>query len=174
MLIDLGMVFKMIWPIVLGVVLLVVLLTIFVAVATSLTQEPLHEYRYLRKDSIMTEFEREFFKVLFGAIDNQYYVFPQVHLDAIISYKIGGKSRFGAFRHINEKSVDFVICDKEQLRPLLAIELDDSSHNREDRRKRDEEVERILNEAGMPLLRINHNGRYDVEEIKQLVFEKLR
>ena len=40
------------------------------------------------------------------------------------------------FRKISTKHVDFVICDKN-LRVLFAVELDDSSHDTADARKRD-------------------------------------
>lgn len=55
---------------------------------------------------------------------------------------------------LNEKSVDFVLCDKEDVRILLAIELDDKSHDEVKRTERDQVVEAILKEAELPLLRI--------------------
>lgn len=157
------------WPIILILGLLIVLL---LALIPFLFKRPLTKYQYLRKDFIMTQSERDFFEVLFSIVGNQYHVFPQVHLDVILNHKVRGQNWFGAFRHINEKSVDFVICDKAYIKPLLAIELDDRSHEREDRKERDGEVGRILNEASMPLLRFK-NERFDKEEIKRIVLEKL-
>lgn len=55
----------------------------------------------------------------------------------------------------------------------MAIELDDSTHENEDRQERDREVERILKEAGLPLLRFENHGDFDKEEIKRLVLEKI-
>ena len=130
-------------------------------------------YEYRRKDCLMTDSEREFFNVLFSAVGNKYYIFPQIHLDAILNYKIVGQSWFGAFRHIDEKSVDFMICDEKTLKPLLAIELDDRSHQREDRINRDVEVERILRDAGMPLLRVSHGDRLNKELVTKQIFEKI-
>ena len=66
---------------------------------------------------------------------------------------------------MDRKSVDFVFCDKDYCRPLLAIELDDYSHNREDRKIRDAEVERILQQAQLPLLRFT-DGSDEIEVIK--------
>lgn len=157
------------WSIVLILTLLIILL---LALAPFLFKRPLTKYQYLRKDFILTQSEREFFEVLLASVENKYHVFPQVHLDVILNHKVRGQNWFGAFRHIDEKSVDFVICDKVYIKPLLAIELDDKSHEREDRIERDEEVERILNEAGMPLLRFN-GGEHSIEETKRLVLEKL-
>lgn len=57
---------------------------------------------------------------------------------------------------------------------MLAIELDDKSHEREDRIERDSEVERMLQEAGMPLVRFGNNGLFNKEEISRIVLEKLK
>jgi very-short-patch-repair endonuclease len=51
----------------------------------------------------------------------------------------------------------------------LAIELDDKSHEREDRMERDIEVERIFREAGMPLLRIENHGNFDAVKIAEQI-----
>lgn len=131
-------------------------------------------YKYKRKDFLITRAEHEFFDILVGILGSQYHIFPQVHLPTILDHKIVGQNWKGAFRHIDEKSVDFVICDKAYLKPLLAIELDDKSHEKEDRIQRDLSVEQILKEAGMPLLRIQNNGSFDKEEVRNLLLENLK
>jgi very-short-patch-repair endonuclease len=107
-------------------------------------------------------------------LGNKYYLFTQVHLPTILDHKVVGQNWKGAFSHINGKSVDFVVCDKAYIKPLLAIELDDKSHEREDRIDRDEIVDQMLKEAGMPLLRFGNNGSFNKEEIIRLVLEKLK
>lgn len=131
-------------------------------------------YNYKKKDFLMSRAEHEFFDILIEVAGNQYYVFPQIHLSTILDNKVVGQNWRGAFRHIDEKSVDFVICDKAYIKPILAIELDDRTHEREDRKGRDGEVERILNESGLSLLRFRNNGGFNKEEIKHLILEKLR
>ncbi len=131
-------------------------------------------YNYKKKDFLMSRAEHEFFDILVEVVGNQYYVFPQIHLSTILDNKVVGQNWRGAFRHIDEKSVDFVICDKAYIKPILAIELDDRTHEREDRKGRDGEVERILKESGLSLLRFGNNGSFNKEEIKRLILEKLR
>jgi len=132
-------------------------------------QKPKAKYQYKLKSSIMTSSEFDFFKMLMSAVGDRYNVFPQIHLDAILNNKVYGQSWFGAFRHINEKSVDFLLCDKINAKPLLAIELDDRSHEREDRRGRDQEVERILRDVNLPLLRIKDNKNLTKEELLRIL-----
>lgn len=105
----------------------------------------------------MTQSEKICFDNLIKAVGDKYYIFPQIHLPTILDQKIVGQNWYGAFRHIDEKSVDFILCDKTNLSPILAIELDDKSHGRPDRQERDREVERILKGANVPLLRLQSN-----------------
>lgn len=107
----------------------------------------------------MTQAECKCFNSLVEAAGSTYYIFVQVHLPSVLDHKIhNGQKWFAAFRHIDEKSVDFVLCTKNDLRPVLAIELDDWSHERLDRQERDREVERILKNAELPLLRLKNNS----------------
>lgn len=131
-------------------------------------------YNYKRKDFLMSRAEHEFFDILVDITKDQYYVFPQIQLSTILDNKVVGQNWKGAFRHINEKSVDYVVCDKAYIKPLLAIELDDRTHERENRKVRDGEVERILNNANLPLLRFGNNGYFNKEEIQRLISEKLK
>ena len=114
-------------------------------------------YSYTAKSLMMTRTESEFFLKLDHVVSERYHVFPQVHLSALF-----------AFRHINGKSVDFVLCDKETLRPTYAIELDDLTHEQSDRRKRDLEVERIFEEANLPLVRFKNKNVSETEIIQAL------
>ncbi len=127
-------------------------------------------YTYLRKDFLLSRAEHEFFDLLTEIVGSNYYVFPQVHLITLLNHKIKGQNWRGAFRHIDEKSVDFVICDKNYIKPLLAIELDDRTHSYESRMLRDEEVNRILQDAHLPLLRFENHGNFNKEDIKNQIF----
>lgn len=123
-------------------------------------QEDLHEkveYAYTAKQFIMTRNESEFFNLLNEILQDKYNVFPQIHLSAILDEKIKGQNWKGALSSIDRKSVDFVICDKQNQKILVAIELDDSTHERPDRVIRDEKVESILEKAGIKLLRFKIN-----------------
>ena len=77
-------------------------------------------FEYGRKDCIMTPAERECFAALNTGMAMGCHFFPQVHLDSILNPN-DSRLRFQAFRHIHQKSVDCVACDKKQLRPLFAI-----------------------------------------------------
>lgn len=125
-------------------------------------------YVYDAKPSIMSPAEREFFKKLDRAVSGRYYTFPQIHLSAVLGHTIKGQDWNAAFRHINGKSVDYVLCSKEDLRPAYAIELDDYTHDRKDRTLRDTEVERIFSQANIPLVRFKNKNVSEAEIIETL------
>ena len=129
------------------------------------------EYQYKRKNFFLTKSEHEFYDNLMKAVGDKYYIFAQVYLPTLVDHKIKGQNWRGSFAHINRKSVDFVLCDRTYLSPKLAIELDDISHQRQDRQNRDREVERILKQAGVPLLRIENNKRFNTEKLIKKVQE---
>lgn len=130
-------------------------------------------YRYEKKKFFLTRAEREFYGVLTQVVGNEYEIFAQVHLSSVLDEKINGQDWRAARAHINRKSVDFLLCNKQYLNPLLAIELDDKSHERLDRIERDSVVEGILKQAGLPLLRIANNGGFDPAAISNQIREVL-
>ncbi len=134
---------------------------------------PQSPYRYRAKNFLVSKPEHEFFDVLVASVGDLHYVFPQIHLATILDHKINGQKNNAAFRHINGKSVDYVLCDKATIKPLLAIELDDRSHEYKNRKDRDKIVEGILKEAGLPLLRFENHGNFNKEEIKSSVLQIL-
>lgn len=149
------------------VILAVIAIAIRLLAEFTRRRKPRFEYR--RKECVMTNAERECFQALVTEMGLDYYFFPQIHLDAIVQPNHAGRNQFYAFRHINQKSVDFVACDKANLRPLFVIELDDQTHNQPKRIERDKEVERILHEAAIPLIRIENRGRFEPKTLAQTV-----
>lgn len=131
------------------------------------------KYRYNRKNFFLTRAEHECYDALVEAVGAEYRIFGQVHLPTLVDHTVRGQDWRAALAHINRKSVDFVLCDKAYLSPKLAIELDDKSHERPDRQERDREVERILHEAGVPLLRIENRGNFNPSELSQRIKETL-
>lgn len=166
---QLSMTFWQLWVIVFVLLVLSLLIEYFYA-----KKEAPLGYQYRCKDSIMTGPEQDFFKVLIEIVDNKYYVFPQVHLDAFLNHKITGQDWFYAFNHINQKSVDFLICDKINEKPLLVIELDDRSHERPNRIERDREVERIFMSANLPIQRFSYEESSNRELIEYKIFDSIK
>jgi very-short-patch-repair endonuclease len=133
------------------------------------TKDEKPKFEYKRRNWFLTKAEHEFYKALVQAVGQDYIIFAQVHLPTLLDEKVVGQNWKAAFRHVSQKSVDFVLCDKSYISPKLAIELDDKSHDRPDRQDRDIEVERILKGAGMPLLRIQNHGKFNPQELAEKI-----
>lgn len=135
--------------------------------------KPTVNYRYRRKDFVMTKAENDFFNSLIEILGDEYYVFPQVHLSTILDHKVKGQNWKAAFSYINQKSVDYVVCNRQYRRPILGIELDDWSHDGEARKQRDANVDYLFKESGIPLLRIRNVRAMTPTDIKAKLDEYL-
>lgn len=143
----------------------VVLLKIAIAF---LNKRKKQDILYLKKDSLLTEAEKYFYSVLKDVIADNYLLFPQVSLLEILSVPKGfnQKAHYSALNKIQAKHIDFLLSEKETTRPLLVIELDDSSHLRSDRIARDRFLKEAFASANLPLLRVKVASQYDHELLK--------
>lgn len=120
------------------------------------------KWPYLKRDFLLTEAERKFYLVLSEIIGNDYLIFSKVRMaDLLYLPKMNSSDYYHYQNKIQSKHVDFLICDKENIRPLLVIELDDSSHLKVDRVLRDTLVDKIFESAQMPILHIKNSTAYD-------------
>lgn len=123
---------------------------------------------YRRKDFLLTAGERAFLGALDMAAGSEARVFAKVRLADLVWMGKGVSGRVGHQNRVNMKHVDFVVCEAKTLRPWVAVELDDSTHEREERKARDEFVEEALKAAGLPLVRVRARGSgYVVEELRR-------
>ena len=80
----------------------------------------------------------------------------------------------GYRQRISQKHLDFVLYDTATKRILLAIELDDRSHEKAHRKARDEFVDRSLAAAGVPLLRIRAASMYYAQWLRLAIDRAMR
>lgn len=132
------------------------------------------DFPYQRKDYLLTRAERSFFGVLQTAIANRYLLFAKVRLADLVFIPRGTDKRQSHFNRVQSKHIDFVLCDHDVVRPLLAIELDDSSHERADRQARDGFVDSALAAAGLPILHVPARSGYNVQELANAIQEHIR
>ena len=124
------------------------------------------------KNKIMTAGELRFYKVLKYAVRNKYDVLAQVRLANVV--KIQDKYFiWKKFNLLGAKCVDFVLIDWQTGETKLVIELDDRSHERPDRIRRDKFVDSVLKESGVPILHHKYQARYETSEIRKVVEEKV-
>lgn len=131
---------------------------------------------YRLSDRFLSPAELSFYQVLRTCLDQQQVVIsPKVRLGDLffVSRGVKGSERRVAYNRIAKKHVDFVLCDPRSMRPLLGIELDDSSHQRSDRAERDCFVDRVFDTAKLPLLHVSVQEAYRPQEVKAAVYRHL-
>lgn len=99
---------------------------------------------------VLTTNEKRAFQII-NEVTNElgYTVLAKVRLYDLIEPK--DRNNKGARWKIQAKHVDYVICDKNLIARYI-IELNDNSHNREDRKERDEFVTTALRNCGYKVL----------------------
>lgn len=137
--------------------------------APKISEQVQRAFTYSRKGSIATPTELIFYRRLLLITKGNYAIVPQAHLSSFLDEKTKGQNWKRAFYAINSKSVDFLVCEKDSLRPLFAIELDDYTHKRYKRVQRDGIVNDIMAKAKIPLVRFEQ-GEWDTE---QKIFDKI-
>lgn len=142
---------------------------------TSQTYEPERVVKtppkYSLKESQITEAEKNFLETLKQVVGDSYRIEPQVQLSSIIrpTDSNGRYTNYTDFNRIKAKSIDFVLFDDKN-KPYLAIELDDRSHFRWDRIKRDQFVNDLMDEVGLRIVHIPFSYSYDIEGLKRQIF----
>jgi very-short-patch-repair endonuclease len=124
----------------------------------------------------ITNAEADFFRVLRVVVADRGHILAQVSLRQLLWLPGNNHSNPGRSAWQNKiaaKSVDFVICDPATLRPRLVIELDEPSHARPERQIRDEEVELMLNSAGLPFVRVITSRSYNTRELAATILPYL-
>jgi hypothetical protein len=123
---------------------------------------------YGLRDRFLSAAEVSFYHVLRAATRDRVAICPKVRMTDVL-YVSNRRENYSYVGKISQKHVDFLLCDPKSMRPLLAIELDDSSHKRADRAERDAFVNRAFETAGLPLLHVPARRSYQTGELAALI-----
>lgn len=134
-------------------------------------------FPYRRQQWLFTKAEWQFYRALKQALEPELLIFAKVRIADVLSVQ-GPKTRsqgwWKAFTRISSKHVDFVLCRPGNGEILCAIELDDRSHAKRERRQRDQFVNQAFSAAELPLLRIPTQRQYDPRTLRDQVSDALR
>lgn len=129
---------------------------------------------YQPVDSLLTPAERVFYTALLAAVGNApISVLAKVRLADLVVIPKGTPEPQRRRGRVQAKHIDFILADRATLAPLLAIELDDSSHQRRDRIERDAFVDAVMRTIGLPILHVPCAAKYAVPELRAVVLAEL-
>jgi ssDNA-binding Zn-finger/Zn-ribbon topoisomerase 1 len=156
-------------------IVIVILIAIIVAIALLKQKQTQSDngYAFEARETLFTPAERSFLGVLEQSLDCTYRVFGKVRLADVIkpSKGMSKSKRTSSQNRINQKHLDFVICKVSDLSVVGVVELDDQSHIREDRAKRDVFVDNALESTKVPVIHFSAKKGYVVTEVRSQLQE---
>ena len=137
-------------------------------------QDAIGRCRYRPRKSLMVGIERRVFQLLNEIFGQRFYIIPGVSLSSLLSHKVGSQNRLEAYGFIENKTVDFVFCNKQTLRPVCAVKIDDNAKN-ELGSSEAREMESFFRSAHLPFVRITKLTKLDretiIEEFSRVIYE---
>jgi hypothetical protein len=121
---------------------------------------------YSKRKFLLTQNELNIFNHLnLICKDTDYYVCPYVRLVDLLFILDKKSDYFRSKNLVISKQMDFVLINKSDSSIFCVIEVNDSTHYTEKRKKRDTFVQKVLNQIEIPFVILTPNSQ--VEEIKQ-------
>jgi very-short-patch-repair endonuclease len=125
-------------------------------------------FPYQRKDSFLTPAEVAYYRVLRMIYGDRYLIFAKVKVFDLCDV-LDRPFNEVAVNRIDRRHVDFVLCHQRTFKPMVAIELDDATHDRPQRRRQDAFLDEVFRAIGMKLVRQRVRLVYSVAEVTQMV-----
>lgn len=125
---------------------------------------------------LLSPAEHTFYRVLLNVIRPTDILIPKVRLADLAEvdrrlHASGTRGEHHWFRRIAPMHVDFVLCERETLRPLTAIELDDMTHRTNPRQQQaDAWKARVLAQIGLPLVRVPYQQGYSPRDLTAAIY----
>lgn len=129
---------------------------------------PVEALPYRVRDDFLSSAEISLYHILCSVTGEAAVICPKVGLKDIF-FAASGDNRQVHFNRIARKHVDFLVCHPKTMRPLAGVELDDRSHAAPHRQERDVFVDRVFQDAGLPLVRIVARRSYNLAEVRALI-----
>jgi ssDNA-binding Zn-finger/Zn-ribbon topoisomerase 1 len=135
------------------------------------TRDEGESFPYVLGDGLFSPAERSFLGVLDQAVGNDFRVFGKVRVADVVAVAKGTPKSLWqrAFNRISAKHFDYVLCNRSDLKPICAIELNDQSHAQDNRKGRDKFLEDVCAAAKLPLIFIPAQRSYTLPEVGQAI-----
>lgn len=128
---------------------------------------------FSKKKNFIRNDELVFFRTISDLYRDKYYIFPQVHLSELIDVTSGYRDHENLYRLLGNKSIDFLLADKEVLKPIAAIELNGGIHLTDKQKQRDELKKSVFKIANIPLISIQKQVSYNSQELRDIIDQSL-
>ena len=124
-------------------------------------------FLYTAKRILISKSEQGYYNAIISSLPVGYHAFPQVNLASFIT-----KNDNSPFHNELFRNIDFLITDS-QYTPLFVIEINDQTHLTKERKERDEKVQLICEEAGIPIVKFWTSYGVNSEYIEKKINETI-
>jgi hypothetical protein len=155
--------------------IILMMLLIIVAVGAMKLYEPSISFPFQKKVNLFTPVERSFLDLIESAVGREYRVMCRVKMSDILAVRKNAdkKTIKNALSKAGSKQFDFVLCAKDSMAPVIAIDLVHNKGKDGYKNQRDYFVSGALDAARVPHLRIKVRSGYTVKDIQDSLQAKL-
>ncbi|MEW9797135.1 DUF2726 domain-containing protein [Alteromonas sp. CYL-A6] len=155
--------------------IILMMLLIVVALGAMKLSDNGMTFPFRRKPQLFTPVEHTFLKLIEQAAGNEFRIVCRVRLSDLLTVhqQTDKKTAGQALSRASARQLDFVLCDKDNMRPILAIDLVHSQGKDGYKTQKDWFVTGALDAAGLPHARIKVKSGYSVEDIRECLEAKL-
>lgn len=155
-------------------IILMALLICIAVIAIKLNQDQL-EFPFAVKGQLFTAAERQFLMLIEHSVQGEFRVMCRVRLCDLLSLRKDTQHKIAksALSRAGSKQVDFVLCDKNDMTPIMVIDLVYGSGKNGHNTQRDFFVSGALETASIPHLRIKAKRGYTIGDIRECIETKL-
>ena len=155
--------------------LVLMMLLIIVAVGAMKLNEPGLAFPFKKKSNLFTPVERSFLNLIEEAVGGRYRILCRVKLTDIVAVRqsTDKKTSKNAFTRAGGRNLDFVLCSKQDMTPVMAIDLVHQNGKDGYKSQRDWFTSGSLDAARIPHVRIKVRSGYQVKDIRDCIEARL-
>lgn len=133
-------------------------------------------FRFIKNKYLISRAERKYYVALYRVLKTTDHIaFPKVRLADVISIPKGTHSSLinSEFIKLKQEQIDFLICNRITLQPLLAIMISEKEHG--NRRQHEEEyIIKALKSAQIPSIRAHFELHYDLKVLRNKLHDSIK
>lgn len=132
-------------------------------------------FPFRRKAQLFTPAEHTFLNLIEQAMGREFRIICRVKLSDVVSVRqtTNKKTASQAISRASSRQLDFVLVDKEDMSPVLAIDLVHTQGKDGYKAQKDWFVSGALDAAGVPHARIKVKSGYSVDDVRECIENKL-
>ena len=155
--------------------IILMMLLIVVAVGAMKLSDNGVTFPFRQKPQLFTPVEHTFLKLIEQAVGQEFRIVCRVRLSDVVTIRqqANKKKASMALSRAASRQLDFVLCDREGMRPILAVDLVHSQGKEGYKTQKDWFVTGALDAAGVPHARIKVKSGYSIEDIRECIENKL-